>query len=82
MTETNTPPWQQEHPDYDGWVSEYGGKNWGEAGEILHPRLMKADTPPKKKVRSGRTTTPPRPTTRATSRPCTPGPPRSISAAS
>lgn len=37
MTETNTPPWQQEHPDYDGWVSEYGGKNWGEAGEILHP---------------------------------------------
>lgn len=35
MTETNTPPWQQEHPDYDGWVAEYGGKVWGEVGEIL-----------------------------------------------
>lgn len=37
MTETNTTPWQQEHPDYDGWVAEYGGKVWGEVGEILHP---------------------------------------------
>ena len=37
MTETNTPPWQQEHPDYDGWVGEYGGKNWGEVCDTLHP---------------------------------------------
>ena len=30
-------PWQQEHPNYEGWLAEYGGKVWGETGEILHP---------------------------------------------
>lgn len=37
MTEKNTPPWQQEHPNYAGWFAEYGGDNWGEVGEIVHP---------------------------------------------
>lgn len=37
MTATNTPSWQQEHPDYAGWLAEYGGGNWGEVGEIVHP---------------------------------------------
>jgi hypothetical protein len=34
---TESPPWQQEHPDYAGWLAEYGGGNWGEVGEIVHP---------------------------------------------
>ena len=37
MNKTNTPPWQQEHPNYEGWFAEYGGKVWGETGETLHP---------------------------------------------
>jgi hypothetical protein len=37
MADTNTPPWLNGQPDYEGWVAEYGGKVWGEVGDTLHP---------------------------------------------
>ena len=30
-------PWLKGQPDYEGWLAEYGGKVWGETGDILHP---------------------------------------------
>lgn len=37
MSDKNAAPWLNGHPDYDGWMAEYGGKVWGEVGKFLHP---------------------------------------------